>query len=274
MRALVVLAAVFALSFSVQAYHGVDMPLEVAHSARAIGLGGAMLAVADDEWAVLYNPAGLAGLARWGLTATHAQQFGDVSVTAVGAGGPWLGGVLSVVDSGPIGDNLRYMAMGGALSVGVPLWEGAAAGARARAVRAVTPGEEMGWAVDLGLLWRGRVTVGVLAEAVLSEDLAADGGYSVPWPRGFVVGAALELPVRDPFAGRLTAAVEGLGENRLSVRAGGELWMEGLALRAGVGPAGAAFGMSARLASLQLDWAVQPHQVLGPAYRGTLTVRF
>ncbi len=274
MRALVVLAAVFALSLSVQAYHGVDMALEVAHSARAVGLGGAMLAVADDEWAVLYNPAGLAGLTRWGLTATHAQQFGDVSVTAVGAGGPWLGGMLSVVDSGPIGDNLRYMSVGGALSVGIPLWEGASVGARARAVRAVAPGEEMGWSIDLGVLWRGRVTVGLLAEALWSRNVAANGGYSAPWPRGITAGAALELPLRGPFAGRLTASVEGLGENPFTIRAGGELWMQDLALRAGVGPAGVAFGMSARLSSLQFDWAVQPHQVLGTAYRGTLTVRF
>ncbi|MFO8034307.1 MAG: hypothetical protein R6U88_03975, partial [Candidatus Bipolaricaulota bacterium] len=94
MRALLALLLVLGLSASAFAYHGVGMPFELAGSARAIGLGGAFLAVADDEWATLYNPAGLAGLAHWGVTGTHARQFGDVSVTTVGAAGPWLGAIL------------------------------------------------------------------------------------------------------------------------------------------------------------------------------------
>jgi hypothetical protein len=46
--------------------------------ARALGMGGAFAAVADDASAVYWNPAGIAGVQRRQALAMHAEQFGDL----------------------------------------------------------------------------------------------------------------------------------------------------------------------------------------------------
>jgi hypothetical protein len=46
--------------------------------ARALGMGGAFGAVADDASAVYWNPAGIAGIQKRQALAMHAEQFGDL----------------------------------------------------------------------------------------------------------------------------------------------------------------------------------------------------
>jgi hypothetical protein len=46
--------------------------------ARALGMGGAFGAVADDASAVYWNPAGIAGIEKRQALAMHAEQFGDL----------------------------------------------------------------------------------------------------------------------------------------------------------------------------------------------------
>jgi hypothetical protein len=46
--------------------------------ARALGMGGAFAAVADDASAVYWNPAGIAGIQKRQALAMHAEQFGDL----------------------------------------------------------------------------------------------------------------------------------------------------------------------------------------------------
>ena len=46
--------------------------------ARALGMGGAFAAVADDASAVYWNPAGIAGIEKRQALAMHAEQFGDL----------------------------------------------------------------------------------------------------------------------------------------------------------------------------------------------------
>jgi hypothetical protein len=46
--------------------------------ARALGLGGAFAAVADDASTVFWNPAGFAGIQQRQVLAMHAEQFGDL----------------------------------------------------------------------------------------------------------------------------------------------------------------------------------------------------
>jgi hypothetical protein len=46
--------------------------------ARALGMGGAFGAVADDASAVYWNPAGIAGIQKRQILAMHAEQFGKL----------------------------------------------------------------------------------------------------------------------------------------------------------------------------------------------------
>ncbi|MFO8033629.1 MAG: hypothetical protein R6U88_00530, partial [Candidatus Bipolaricaulota bacterium] len=178
------------------------------------------------------------------------------------------------VDSGLIEPDLSYVSLGGVAAVGVPVWGDFSVGIRGRAVRNVAPGDATGWAVDLALLWRGPVTLGLLGESLWSQAVTSSGGHGEPWPQRLALGAALPLPLPQPLNGQVTASLGGLGEDPLSLRAGGELWLQGIGLRAGLGPGTASYGLSVRWGTLQLDWATVLHEVLGPAYRGTVTVRF
>lgn len=52
--------------------------LKVGAGARALGMGGAFVALADDASATYWNPAGLVSLVDTEVEAMHAEQFGDI----------------------------------------------------------------------------------------------------------------------------------------------------------------------------------------------------
>lgn len=52
--------------------------LRLGAGARALGMGGAFVALADDASAVYWNPAGLAGMAGREVLLMHAEQFGSL----------------------------------------------------------------------------------------------------------------------------------------------------------------------------------------------------
>jgi hypothetical protein len=52
--------------------------LRIGVGARALGMGGSFVAIADDASAAYWNPAGLAGLGRAELLFMHAEQFGNL----------------------------------------------------------------------------------------------------------------------------------------------------------------------------------------------------
>lgn len=53
--------------------------LKLGVGARALGLGGAFVAMADDASTVYWNPAGVANLERAELMVMHAEQFGSLA---------------------------------------------------------------------------------------------------------------------------------------------------------------------------------------------------
>jgi hypothetical protein len=52
--------------------------LKVGAGARALGMGGAFVALADDASATYWNPAGLVSLSSKEVEAMHAEQFGNI----------------------------------------------------------------------------------------------------------------------------------------------------------------------------------------------------
>lgn len=103
----------YAGQWRVAKYAGESMSIGV--GARALGMGGAHVAVASDVTAGYWNPAGLMGLADPQLAAMHAERFaGVVNYDYFGAAAP-LGRTLAValtvtrtaVDDIPITTRLR-----------------------------------------------------------------------------------------------------------------------------------------------------------------------
>jgi hypothetical protein len=50
---------------------------EVPVGARALGMGGAFVSVADDATTLYWNPAGLPWIGHQEITASHADLFGS-----------------------------------------------------------------------------------------------------------------------------------------------------------------------------------------------------
>ncbi len=77
--------------------------LEIEVGSRAIGMGGAFVAVADDANAIYWNPAGLSRLEKNELTFTHTEWLTDISFD-------FTGGILSLGGNGVVGLSLTSLS--------------------------------------------------------------------------------------------------------------------------------------------------------------------
>lgn len=72
---------------------------KVETDARPVGMGGAFTAVADDASAVLWNPAGLAGLPAADVTLSEASWIQQISESSAQVGFPGFGGSYRLFSS-------------------------------------------------------------------------------------------------------------------------------------------------------------------------------
>ena len=78
----------------------------------------------------------------------------------------------------------------------------------------------------------------------------------------------------DGIRWSLAAEVVDLLSARASLKAGAEVWFEGLAARAGYDGAAPTFGVSVQFESFQVDWAYSASRDLGGSHRVSLEYRF
>ncbi|OYD16785.1 hypothetical protein CH333_02730 [candidate division WOR-3 bacterium JGI_Cruoil_03_44_89] len=76
--------------------------LEIEVGSRAMGMGGAFAAVADDATAIYWNPAGLSRLNRNEMTVTHIEWLADINFD-------FVGGIFYMGDYGVIGMSLTSL---------------------------------------------------------------------------------------------------------------------------------------------------------------------
>ncbi len=258
--------------------------------ARALAMGGAYVAIADNYSASYWNPAGaaqVAGTATIGLMNTN--KFGQginynyvagvLKLGGFAVGGAFQGSSISGIEQfdasgnqvGTVDDNEMVFVGTAALDVaGIGY-----AGANVKAYNhTLAGGSASGFGFDVGVL----LTLDALSVGIVAQDL---GGTSLQWsntpsnptdvvPAVFRAGGAFTI-VNDDGDKLVTAAAQfdfGGAENVL--RLGAELTLPGtpIAVRAGaVKPDSADFAFTAgaglALGNLKVDFAFLQNQVLG-----------
>ena len=246
-------------------------------SGRSLGMGGAFLALADDESSVLYNPAGLGRYQGIGLTSLVASGFGDVVHGGVGFSVPYFGMNAFLLDSGAIaagGGSFRYASQGYVASIGVPIGP-VGLGVRGRLLRVSSPISGTGWSVDPALLVSaGVLRVGLMVESAWSAPVVYASGAQEAWSPSVRLGMAFTLSPSEDVLWNAAFEAAGLLTAFPHLAAGLEAWIGGLGARAGFDGNGPTFGLSVRFASLQFDWAYAMRGDLGDSHRVSFTFRF
>jgi len=263
---------------------------DIGAGVRPLGMGGAFTALADDENALFYNPAGLGFLEglRFGsfYEPRFGASFGDLALVGRNFGLGLIFFNLGGIDQRDAHDNpvdegtFNYGSSGTIGATGVKLEDlpfqlglpkGLALGLTAKLYQVSTleSGNGSGLALDLGLLWAQQefqigslpleLGLGATAENLLSLGVKYKNKHVDPWKMNLRLGAA--VTARD-----LTLALD--LETKGTVHLGAEYLFKGiglerfglgaLALRVGGFTQGGlvlTFGLGIQLKNFHLDYA-------------------
>ncbi|HAH31123.1 MAG TPA: hypothetical protein DCL44_02295 [Elusimicrobia bacterium] len=281
--------------------------LKLGFGARALGMGEAFTAVADDGAALYYNPAGLAGeSAAKNFSFSHAWHVQDTAVSQVSFACRPYAFALTWFSAGQLegrdsNANLTgdFSARDLAVSVGRGFTLGSLkAGVSGKFIsQKIKTSGASAFASDLGLLYSFSGTPYTLGASVsnLGTKVKFDE-ESFPLPLTFKAGAAAAFN-----AGKLLLALQADFPNDSGViaRAGVEYrGISGLALRAGyktspskdrdailgTGLGGSASGVSAmygffaglgfKYSNFTFDYALLPYGELGNSHRLSMGIKF
>jgi len=277
LRILLLGLIVGATALPVGAYEGVGAIFSLGSSARGLGMGGAFMALADDEGCVLYSPAALGWYEGIGLTSLLASGFGGIVHGVIGLAMPYFGVNAFLLDSGAIptdGGSFRYASQGLVASVGAPIGP-VALGVRGRLLRVSSPKEGGGWAIDPAILVvLDSIRVGLMVESALSGPVVYENGSEEEWTPSLRLGAAVTLVPSSDVLWSTSFEAVGLFSTAPRLTAGLEAWIGGLGARVGFDGVGPTFGLSVRFASLQFDWAYAMRSDLGDSHRVSFVFRF
>ncbi len=271
--------------------------LDIGVGARALGMGGAYTALADDANALYWNPAGLSKLEKREFTASHAEMFESTRLDFLAYAHPTSQGTfaagLTYLSQGKIDgrDSLGrqtagYDASDAAVSLGYARkTELVDLGASFKYLRShIGSTEAQGLAADVGAKRAfDRVTVGAalrnLGPGLKFQDQRND------LPLRLALGAAYKFTGGHAAAAELVNGPRGTGTD---ASFGGEYQaMKNVYVRAGYATQtavtggsgfdaarGMTFGIGLRNEKWSLDYAILPTGELGRSHRFSLAARW
>ncbi|MFO8034321.1 MAG: hypothetical protein R6U88_04050 [Candidatus Bipolaricaulota bacterium] len=256
---------------------------ELGASARALGMGGTFLAVADDAGAVYYNPARLPQVEQATLSSLFTRPHGAYSYGTLSAARRGWGAQLLALDSGPLeerdlygtpGPAFRHTEAGLLLAGGVQAGGGVSVGLQAKLYSPALPNRGYGASLSPALSFReGPRAYALVWRNALSTDLCFANHHSEPWMRDLAVGFSWRAG-STVYAVDFTERLITRGD-MTSVRAGVESrQFDPLILRAGTHREGSSFGASVYWAGLRLDLAYVLHYALPDSYYVSLNYRW
>ncbi|HRY30005.1 MAG TPA: PorV/PorQ family protein [Elusimicrobiota bacterium] len=279
--------------------------LKIGVGARAVGMGSAYTAVADDVTAIHWNPAGLSRLSQRQLAAMHSEWLSEsrydfIGVAVPSAHGSWGASALYLSQgglerrdlSGTAGGRFNAYDAAAAVSYSRALSARLSAGAAVKYVRqGIDAAASSGYAADVGLQMRLRrgVRAGLAVQNLGSTlrfeseeyrlPLSVSGGVAVSFLKGILLAADVRQAIyesRTEF-NLGTEYTHGL----LSLRAGYQALLAGRETLSGKSAGfsapfagGMGGGIGFRLSSYRLDYALVPYGELGSAHRLSLSTRF
>ncbi len=263
---------------------GTAAMLDIGLGARALGMGGAHIAAADDAAAIYYNPAGLAFMEGRHIVSLYTNQFGAAGYMGLGYAQRYVGAGTMKLDASGIEETDEFANVTGVFGVtDLTLVLGAAArvmpqfgvgGAVKYYSQALPANLGRGVTGDVGILFAtdsGKFRIGAVCRNVLGS-LKYDSGYADAFDRSFGAGVAVR-PIDN-----LLLAADVIWKEGMDARIGGEFRLGKFAVRAGGGyrdeklsfSAGAGFVMPL----FSVDYAYQTHSVLPDSHRLSLGVKF
>ncbi len=276
--------------------------LQIGVSPRAVGMGEAFLAVADDASATYYNPAGLGLLRERQLLLSHTEWPADIKCEylAFATPSPWGSGVVGISSAllhmdrmdvttpfYPNGTGQTFTARDVAIGLSYSqfLTDKFSFGATAKYIRLYAHDvDAAGWSADVGTYYNTGFKSFRIAMCI--TNFGPDMKFireKFPLPINFTLGCAVDALDHGPH--RLTLAFAGShpSDNQERYTLGTEYWFSNMvALRAGYkmryDDEDVSFGGGLRTSlgpfGATLDYAYVPFSYLQDTHRLSMTLTF
>lgn len=262
---------------------GLPNPFDLGLGVRAMGFGGASLALAEGTEALLANPAGLAWSTGTRADSSLASALGLYTVSWIAGAIPSFGGGVGYLGVGgitdPQGNPLAFSHLVAVLGAGMDLTAlrvfpfPAAGGVTVKYDRIqIADQAGSGFALDLGFLGRLAMPLGKLQVGLALREFGFGpqvGNTAEGWSTDLAVGAALVMPGGFILTADVTSEYTAFGL--------GWGWARLFEVRAGLRIQGAlqwAFGLGVNWGMFVIDYALLTHPVLAASHRFGFGVRF
>ncbi len=270
--------------------YGTDSIFEIGSGSRALSMGGAFTALADDSSAVFWNPAGLINMERQEMSLLHYPLYAGSLYDSATYGQP-------ILDFGALGLGLYRVYTGGIdtydandFATGTSQYQEykATASYAAKLNAGFTMGfnlnlfdmslinvNAVGFGGDLGVLYEpvSFLRFGAVIHNIMNPTLSMKTAQE-ELPRTYTGGALIKL-YSDKVKFNLTFDAFSIDGGAIKYRAGFETALFGiLSARAGYDDSRINFGGGIRFANISFDYAYGIDTYLGPLSRFTLSYDF